>query len=141
MAHAAIVARSSSDAPADAASSRIRSVSSRMSAGSFFVQSAIAAAQESVIPPVASASARCLRWPNCRIWRTAARASRLVSWAFAASQAEEEPYPSALCASAASNRRRKSAYAAASFAWMPPSAISTSPHAAPSSPAAAGEFR
>jgi hypothetical protein len=28
-----------------------------------------------------------------------------------------------------------------SFPWISPSAVSTSPHAAPSSPAAAGEFR
>lgn len=71
----------------------------------------------------------------------AARASPLVNWAFAVSHAEDEPYPSSWCAFAASNRRRNPAYAAASFAWIPPSAISASPHAVPPSSATAGELR
>jgi hypothetical protein len=49
---------SSSDAPGAAASRRIRSVSSRISAGSFRVQSAIARAQDRVIAPAETAAPR-----------------------------------------------------------------------------------
>ena len=103
------MARSSSEAPAAAASSRIRSVSSRISAGSFRVQSATASAHDRVISPAVTASSRRGRSPSRRISRTAARASFLVSWPFAASHADVEPYPSKSWASAASNRRRTAA--------------------------------
>jgi hypothetical protein len=141
MAQAAIVARSSSEAPAAAAPRRMRSISSRISAGSFLVQSAIARAHDRVIAPAVTAAPSSGRSPSRRISRTAARASFLVSWPFAASQADAEPYPSAACAPVASNRRRNEAYAAASFPWISPRASSISPHPGPSSPAAAGELR
>ena len=72
--------------------------------------------------------------------RIVALASFLDIRVFAASQAEAVPYPSASWASAASNRRRNSVCAAASFAWISPSATSASPHAVPSRPAS-GVFR
>jgi hypothetical protein len=52
--------------------------------------------------------------------------------ALAASQAEDDPYPSPSCASAASKRRSTAACAAVSFAWTSPSATRRSPHAWPS---------
>ncbi|HET6186234.1 MAG TPA: hypothetical protein VFE59_04455 [Trebonia sp.] len=56
-----------------------------MPAGSLRVQSAIARAYDLVISPAVTAAPRRGRSPNWRISRTAARASRLVSYAFAAS--------------------------------------------------------
>jgi len=73
--------------------------------------------------------------------RIAALASFREIRVLAASHADDDLYPSASCASAASNRRRNSVCAAASFAWISPSATSTSPHAAPSKTAASGAFR
>jgi hypothetical protein len=72
MVAAAIVARSSSDAPAAAASSRILSVSARISGGSFLVQRAMASAQDLETSPVATASCNSGGSANWRICRTAA---------------------------------------------------------------------
>ena len=138
IAHAAMVARSSVDAPAAAASSRMRSVSSRICAGSLRVQSAMVKAREPVMSPAASAASeqRALaelahlpdRGPG--VLPRSAGPSRPAT-------AEDDPYPSASWASAASNRRSRAACAAVSFACTSPRAISSSPQAAPSRPATA----
>jgi hypothetical protein len=86
-----MVARSSSDAPAAAASRRIRSVSSRISAGSLRVQSAIVKARESVMSPAASAVPSSGRPPSWCFWRTEALAAFFDMPALAASQADDEP--------------------------------------------------
>jgi hypothetical protein len=80
-----MVARSSRDAPAAAASMRIRSVSSRISAGSFRVQSAIVKASESVMSPAARAVPSSGRAPSWRICRTATLAAFFDMPALAAS--------------------------------------------------------
>jgi hypothetical protein len=80
---------------------------------------------------VRSPAARALpssgRSPSWRICRTATLAPFLDMPALAASHDDDEPYPSASCALAASKRRRKAACAAVSLAWTSPRAISVSP--------------
>jgi hypothetical protein len=72
IAQAAMVARPPVGAPAAAASSRMRSVSARITAGSLRVQRAIVKARESVTSPAASAAASSGRSVSWRIGRTAA---------------------------------------------------------------------
>jgi hypothetical protein len=76
---------------------------------------------------IASASRGCRA--RMRICATAALASLAFSRVIAASHAEEVPYPSALCASAASNRRENPACAAVSFARSSPREAATPPGA------------
>ena len=114
---------------------------SRSSSGSFFSQPTISRAQDSEISPCAIPRASSGCSAMTRIRRTAAFASLFDSLVIAASQADDEAYPSASCASWASNRNRNSAWATASLDWISPRDTSASPSAAGSSSAAPGEFR
>jgi len=91
--------------------------------------------------PAASASARAGWSRSSRIRRTSAFASGRVMFAIASSHDADVPYPSASCASAASNRPSTDAWAAVNFARTAASDRSTGPHAAGSRSAASGPFR
>ena len=136
-----MIRRSSRDAPAAAASTRILIVSARSSAGSFFVHLAIASACDLEISALASASAISGWSRSSRIRQTLVLASGRVISVIAISHATELPYPSASCASAASNRASTAACAAVNFACTSPSDRSTGPHEAASSSPAPGPFR
>ena len=137
----AIIRRSSRDAPARAACTRIVIVSARSSAGSFLVHSAIASAHDLEMSALARAAASAGLSRSSRICRTSAFASGRVMFAIASSQETDVPYPSLSCASAVSNRASTAACAAVNFASISPSDRSTAPHAAASRAAPSGPFR
>ena len=124
---AAMIRKSSWEAPAAAASTRILMVSARSSAGSFFVHSAIAIAQDLEMSLAARAAAISGWSRSSRICRISALASWRVMSVIAISHAAELPYPSQSCASAASNRASTSACAAVNFACTAASDRSTDP--------------
>ncbi len=116
-------------------------VSARSSAGSFFVHSAIAIAQDLEMSLAARAAAIAGWSRSSRICRISTLASWRVMSVIAVSHAAELPYPSQSCASAASNRASTSACAAVNFACTAASDRSTDPHAAASSSSAPGPLR
>ena len=136
-----MIRRSSWEAPARAASTRILIVSARSSAGSFLVQSAMANAHDLEMSLAAKAAAISGWARSSRISRIFALASGRVTSVIAISHAAELPYPSESCASAASNRARTDACAAVNFASISASDRSTVPHAAASSSPAPGPLR